>query len=180
MLHKPLQRVRREGVEILIAGNGLALARLGIIVGRGYDRRSTRRHRFKRQVREAFRHKRDVLSGLDVLVRARSPVSDAVLNLELEEVLEGCARAPVGAEPERRALGARVVLALLAAYQLVLSPLLGPRCRFYPTCSSYAIQAVREHGVWRGGVLTMKRLFKCHPWHVGGHDPVPTLSPQGS
>lgn len=66
-----------------------------------------------------------------------------------------------------------LLLALIRAYRLVLSPWLGNQCRFYPTCSAYAEQAVREHGAWYGTILMLKRLAKCHPWHTGGHDPVP-------
>ncbi|MCM2130700.1 membrane protein insertion efficiency factor YidD [Larsenimonas rhizosphaerae] len=61
----------------------------------------------------------------------------------------------------------------IRAYQYVISPLLGPRCRFWPTCSSYALEAISRHGPWRGGWLAIKRLGKCHPFHQGGVDPVP-------
>ncbi|MCG7598458.1 membrane protein insertion efficiency factor YidD [Halomonas sp. McH1-25] len=66
-----------------------------------------------------------------------------------------------------------LLIGLLRLYQYVLSPLLGPRCRFWPSCSQYAIEAVREHGPARGSWLALKRIFKCHPWHPGGVDPVP-------
>jgi uncharacterized protein len=62
---------------------------------------------------------------------------------------------------------------LIRAYQLCLSPLLGPRCRFYPSCSQYALEAVRAHGSLRGSWLSLRRLSRCHPWHAGGYDPVP-------
>jgi hypothetical protein len=62
---------------------------------------------------------------------------------------------------------------LIRAYQLTLSPLLGPRCRFYPSCSQYALEAVRAHGSLRGCTLALRRLLRCHPWHAGGYDPVP-------
>ncbi|MGM0411939.1 MAG: membrane protein insertion efficiency factor YidD [Pseudomonadota bacterium] len=58
-------------------------------------------------------------------------------------------------------------------YRYVVSPLMGPRCRFHPTCSCYAEEAVQRHGVWRGGWLALRRLGRCHPWHPGGVDPVP-------
>ena len=61
-------------------------------------------------------------------------------------------------------------------YRYFISPLLGPRCRFYPSCSHYAEDAIREHGVIRGSWLAVKRLGKCHPWHEGGCDPVPPNS----
>ena len=62
---------------------------------------------------------------------------------------------------------------LIRLYQWSVSPLLGPTCRFYPSCSHYAHQALLEFGVLRGGWLTLKRLGRCHPWHPGGLDPVP-------
>ncbi|MCP5183485.1 MAG: membrane protein insertion efficiency factor YidD [Pseudomonadales bacterium] len=69
-----------------------------------------------------------------------------------------------------------ITVALVAAiriYQLTLSVFLGRQCRFYPTCSNYGMQAVREHGPWRGLALTGRRIGRCHPWHPGGFDPVP-------
>ena len=62
---------------------------------------------------------------------------------------------------------------LIRAYQLAISPLLGPRCRFYPSCSQYTLEAVQSHGVLRGLYLGARRLLRCHPWHPGGFDPVP-------
>ncbi|GGO81171.1 putative membrane protein insertion efficiency factor [Marinobacterium nitratireducens] len=66
-----------------------------------------------------------------------------------------------------------LLIALIRGYQLFISPLLGPRCRFYPSCSQYGIEAIRSHGPFKGGWLTLKRLLKCHPGHPGGFDPVP-------
>lgn len=62
---------------------------------------------------------------------------------------------------------------LIRVYQIALSPLLGPNCRYYPTCSQYAIEAIESHGSLRGAWLTIKRISRCHPWHEGGFDPVP-------
>lgn len=62
---------------------------------------------------------------------------------------------------------------LIRFYQLVISPLLGPRCRYIPTCSQYAIEAIQYHGSWRGSLLTVKRVCRCHPWGGSGYDPVP-------
>lgn len=67
----------------------------------------------------------------------------------------------------------RLLLALIRFYQQVISPLKPPSCRFYPTCSSYAIEAIERFGVCKGGWLAVKRLSKCHPFHEGGFDPVP-------
>ncbi len=68
---------------------------------------------------------------------------------------------------------ARLLAWLLRGYQRVISPLFPARCRFYPSCSEYARQALLKHGALRGGWLTLNRLLKCGPWHPGGHDPVP-------
>lgn len=62
---------------------------------------------------------------------------------------------------------------LIRGYQLFISPLLGPRCRFYPSCSHYAQEALQTHGLRRGGWLALRRIGRCHPWHPGGVDPVP-------
>jgi putative membrane protein insertion efficiency factor len=62
---------------------------------------------------------------------------------------------------------------LIRIYQWTVSPLLGPRCRFHPSCSNYALGAIERFGILRGGWLTLKRLGRCHPWHPGGFDPVP-------
>ena len=67
----------------------------------------------------------------------------------------------------------RLVLGLIRVYQLTLSPLLGSNCRFQPTCSAYATEAIKKHGVLKGGYLSFRRLIKCHPFHEGGYDPVP-------
>ncbi|HUO81001.1 MAG TPA: membrane protein insertion efficiency factor YidD [Steroidobacteraceae bacterium] len=63
--------------------------------------------------------------------------------------------------------------ALIVLYRYTLSPLLGPRCRFYPSCSAYALEAIDSHGALRGLWLALRRLARCHPWHPGGYDPVP-------
>jgi putative membrane protein insertion efficiency factor len=59
---------------------------------------------------------------------------------------------------------------LIRVYQYTLSPMLGPTCRFYPSCSNYALSVLRHHGFVRGSWLTLRRLARCHPWHPGGVD----------
>ncbi|NNF51498.1 MAG: membrane protein insertion efficiency factor YidD [Gammaproteobacteria bacterium] len=67
----------------------------------------------------------------------------------------------------------KILIWLIRGYQALLSPMLGQRCRFYPSCSSYTIQAIETRGAARGLVLAARRLARCHPWHPGGADPVP-------
>lgn len=66
-----------------------------------------------------------------------------------------------------------VLLAPVYVYRKVISPFLPQLCRFYPSCSAYAVEALTEHGLFRGGWLTLRRLLRCGPWHPGGLDPVP-------
>jgi len=66
-----------------------------------------------------------------------------------------------------------LLLVLIKGYKLLLSPFFGTQCRFYPTCSSYAHEAIEMHGALKGSWLAVKRILKCHPWHPGGVDPVP-------
>ena len=70
-----------------------------------------------------------------------------------------------------------LLLGLVGLYRIALSPALGQRCRFDPSCSSYAAEAVRAHGAVRGGWLALRRLLRCHPWGGAGHDPVPPARP---
>jgi putative membrane protein insertion efficiency factor len=69
------------------------------------------------------------------------------------------------------------LVAVIRVYQRTISPLLPPTCRFTPSCSEYAAQAIERYGAARGSVLAVKRLLRCHPWHPGGHDPVPESHP---
>jgi uncharacterized protein len=72
-----------------------------------------------------------------------------------------------------RSLPARLLIGLISVYRRFISPMLGQRCRFYPSCSAYALEAIRVHGAGRGSWLAVCRLGKCHPFHPGGLDPVP-------
>jgi putative membrane protein insertion efficiency factor len=71
----------------------------------------------------------------------------------------------------------RAVIGAIRAYQVLISPLFGPTCRFRPTCSAYAITSVERFGALRGGWLAAKRIGRCHPWNPGGFDPVPDSLP---
>ena len=66
-----------------------------------------------------------------------------------------------------------LLIYFIKAYQFLLSPYLGQQCRFSPTCSQYAILAIQKHGAIKGVYYATRRLGRCHPWHAGGHDPIP-------
>jgi len=67
----------------------------------------------------------------------------------------------------------KILICLVKAYRLLISPSLGSNCRFEPSCSAYSLQALGQHGAVKGSYLTLRRLARCHPWCDGGHDPVP-------
>lgn len=67
----------------------------------------------------------------------------------------------------------RLAIGVIRIYQLIISPFLGPACRYDPSCSRYATEAIEKYGLLRGGWMGIKRLFRCHPLHAGGYDPVP-------
>ena len=72
-----------------------------------------------------------------------------------------------------RRLPARAILGLIRFYRRFISPMFPPSCRFMPTCSEYAMEAVQKYGALKGGYLAVRRILKCHPFHPGGYDPVP-------
>ena len=78
---------------------------------------------------------------------------------------------PIGQLPRRLLVG------LVTLYRLLVSPVLAPSCRYWPSCSEYAIEALRSHGALRGSWLTARRICRCHPWSAGGVDPVPPAAP---
>lgn len=82
-----------------------------------------------------------------------------------------CGRLPTRAVTDY--VSARFLIALLRGYKRWISPLLGPRCRFVPTCSEYAMEAIARFGALKGSWLALRRIGRCHPLHPGGHDPVP-------
>ena len=84
----------------------------------------------------------------------------------------------IGAQPANANVMKRLALAFLSLYKAVLSPYMPGQCRFTPTCSEYAAEAIRTRGVIKGSYLTTKRLARCQPWRAGGFDPVPGPSPR--
>ena len=97
-------------------------------------------------------------------------VGREVVSVEPEEPKTGMADRPLSMTP---GLPSQLLIALLRGYQGWLSPLLGPACRFHPTCSRYASEAITKHGAPRGLWLALRRVGRCHPFHAGGLDPVP-------
>ncbi len=79
-----------------------------------------------------------------------------------------------------RRLPALTLCAAIRVYQLVIAPMLGPRCRFLPSCSAYAAEAIIRHGAANGAWMSAKRLARCHPWCDGGFDPVPGAGPSAA
>jgi uncharacterized protein len=87
--------------------------------------------------------------------------------------------AALAREQARPSVGARLLLAVIGGYRRFISPLSGPHCRFAPSCSAYALEAVRRHGALRGSWLAVRRVGRCHPFHPGGYDPVPPAARAG-
>ncbi|MGI8508786.1 MAG: membrane protein insertion efficiency factor YidD [Gemmatimonadaceae bacterium] len=76
-------------------------------------------------------------------------------------------------ESHRRSIGVQLLRAPIRFYQLAISPMTPPSCRYFPTCSNYALQAMDKYGVLKGGWLATRRILRCHPFRPGGYDPVP-------
>ncbi|MCF6767416.1 membrane protein insertion efficiency factor YidD [Thiotrichales bacterium 19S11-10] len=76
-------------------------------------------------------------------------------------------------------LVAKIAITIVKTYQILISPILGPRCRFYPSCSKYTIDAINRFGIIYGGYLAIKRILRCNPLFKGGVDPVPNLNKEG-
>ncbi|MBV8883207.1 MAG: membrane protein insertion efficiency factor YidD [Chroococcidiopsidaceae cyanobacterium CP_BM_RX_35] len=68
----------------------------------------------------------------------------------------------------------RLMILLIRGYRVLISPLFPPTCRYQPTCSQYALEAIERFGMWQGSLLSLRRVLRCHPFHPGGYDPVPT------
>ncbi len=124
-------------------------------------------------------------SSLSQQVAAENPRADPVAMADARSAMERgressarrghrhTAAVATGSRPAFRPVSASLLF-LLRGYKLLISPLLPSACRFYPTCSCYMHEAIRTHGAGRGIYLGVRRLLKCHPWHPGGIDPVPT------
>ena len=147
--------------------------RMGLIVPR-FQSSAVARNRLRRRLREIWRREvQQHQPAWDLVIRARREAYAAEF-AALREVLawrEPCWRPGDRCWP---ALGCLAVLTgLIRGYQRLISPLLPPSCRFHPSCSQYALEAVTRHGALRGSWLAARRLARCHPFHPGGYDPVP-------
>ena len=156
------------------AGGGL---RLGITATRKAGS-AVVRNRARRRVREIFRRWAATALGvgvdLVVNISERATVAPfAALSSEVTALLSRAAARRGEMNTPGRVAPARALAGVLDAYKRFVSPLLPPACRFTPTCSEYAREAVTRHGVWRGLALAARRLARCHPFHAGGPDPVP-------
>jgi putative membrane protein insertion efficiency factor/ribonuclease P protein component len=185
--------VIRTGVFLVLGQrNGLSFCRLGLTVTKKVGR-AVVRSRLKRQVREFFRLNRGGWpGGLDLVFIVRVGAGDlpaAGLRVDLARVgakLSAWSPPPPvddGSQPpesrlrlQPHGLLAAPALPAIGVSQRFISPLLPPACRFWPTCSHYAAEAIALHGLGRGGFLAIRRLLKCHPWGSGGYDPVPGAS----
>ena len=187
---KPDLVVRTGAFLVLGRRNGLSFCRLGLTVTKKVGR-AVVRSRLKRQAREFFRLNRGGWPfGLDLLFIARVgagalPAADLRADLARAGARIIAWSPPPGpladggvGPPERPQpwLPVAPVLLAIGFYQRFISPLLPPACRFWPTCSHYAAEAIALHGLGRGGLLAVRRLLRCHPWGSGGYDPVPRAS----
>lgn len=149
----------------LFKPNQKPYARLGLVIGKRVANTAISRNRIKRVIRESFRLNQEQLKGLDIVIIGRQQC-DTLDKTKLREGIEKLW------EKLKNKLS-NVIALIIRTYQYLISPLFGNCCRFYPSCSSYAIEAFRLHGYLRGSYLTFKRILRCHPWHPGGIDLVP-------
>ena len=140
--------------------------RLGITVTKKVGHAATR-NRIKRLSREYFRLNRHTVRGdwdINIIAKKEAAVLSAKdFFSSLQNIFD---RIP-------RWFIKNIILTLIRVYQYTVSPVLGPACRFYPTCSEYAYQAIKRYGLFKGLSLSFKRLLRCHPFNPGGVDPVP-------
>lgn len=163
-----------------------------VSVPKKYFKHAVDRNLLKRRIREAYRLNKELLQSMPARVEfmllyqkrriATFAEIEEIVKKALERILsEACAtavaadnskNAPQGCSLARRVATAPLVL-LVRFYQICISPLKPSCCRFTPTCSQYALEALRKYGVFKGTWLAIKRILRCHPWGGSGYDPVP-------
>jgi uncharacterized protein len=139
---------------------------LGVSVSKAIAKRASERNYMRRTVREALREYAPQLPALDFVVLVRGGVWWGKRHTPAHRL--GTARTTQRIEAMRALLRG-----VIQAYRYCLSPLLGPNCRFYPSCSEYGLEAISKYGSWRGTAMSIKRVCRCHPRNPGGYDPVP-------
>ena len=177
--------IAREGTRrhtrnfLLIARkNDQGFARVGVVAGKKVGT-AVERNRVKRLVREFFRRNKDRVAPFDRLRDRREEGGARFAVCPRGDRIEHPVGTPEGGRSEalsrsplRRPIWRDVVIGIIKAYKILVSPLFGPTCRFYPSCSTYASDAISIYGLGHGGLLAIKRLLKCHPFHPGGYDPI--------
>jgi len=134
------------------------------------------RNRVKRRLREAVRlDQADYrpFRGVVVAKRGLLELGFTQLRKEWRSVCEQAGVLKETVPPARPSLGARFLIALVLVYRKCISPLFPPCCRFTPTCSQYALEALEKHGFFKGAYLAARRILRCNPYNPGGYDPVP-------
>ena len=161
------ERVRANGTKLVGPSMLLVYAeapdsslRCGVICGRKYSLLAVKRNRARRLLWESFRILRGTLPPVWMILIPRNRRNGGTADQSEADSVRG-------------GLAARMLIAIIRVYQWTIAPLLPNCCRFEPTCSHYAVEALRLHGFWRGTGLTIWRLMRCQPFCRGGVDPVP-------
>ena len=165
------KKVHSPNFVVIYESNERGESRLGITVS-GKVGNAVVRNQIKRLVREFFRRRRqELLQDLDILVIAKKKRSRHFFGPNRNRTRKELGIPKSSASIEMLSLRDLLTLSL-AAYHKFLSPLMPRACRFYPTCSEYALESIQKYGILKGISLGVLRISRCHPWNPGGYDPV--------